>query len=99
MKKDPSIDAAGSHAVAALLALAVEDLPLKDRIRKAWVDHLALVDYERLSPPFKKRFDHMRNALNREEFLSDAVEGLDPKEAEDLANRMVYFALDLEGMK
>lgn len=98
MEKDPSIDAVGNYAVAALQALALEDLPLRDRIRKAWVDHLLLVDYERLSPPFKKRYDHMLQLLDGGDFISETVESFSDEEAEHLARRIVDFALDLQLM-
>lgn len=99
MKRDPSIDAAGGEAVAALLILAAEDLPLKDRLAKAWVDQLSRIDRARLSPPFKKRLDHMRTILPENKLLIDAIEALSLEEASSLAERMVHFALDLEMMK
>lgn len=99
MKKDPSIAAAGGEAVAALLIPAADDLPLKERLAKAWVSQLSRIDRDQLSPPFKKRLDHMRVVLPADELLIDAIEALTPEEASSLAERMVHFALDLEMMK
>ena len=99
MKKDPSIDAAGGEAIAAVLILAAEDQPLKDRLAKAWVSQLSRIEPSRLSPPFKKRLDHMRAVLPEDELLIDAIEALTPQEASSLAERMVHFALDLEMMR
>lgn len=85
--------------MAALLILAAEDLPLKDRLAKAWVAQLSRIDPARLSPPFKKRLHQMRTALPENELLIDAIESLSLEEASRLAERMVHFTLDLEMMK
>lgn len=98
-KKDPSIDAAGSEAYNAVMILATDDLPLKDRLSKAWLDEFSKVDEERLSPPFQKRLRYIAKFFPPDELAGDSIDDLTSDQASALAMRMVTFALDLEAMK
>lgn len=95
-KKDPSIDAAAGHAIAAIMILAAQDLPLRERLVAAWVQELSQIDADRLSPTFRKRFDAMAMEFPQDELAVDAVASLNSNETTALAERMVHFALDLE---
>ena len=95
MKNDPSVGVAGGEAVAALLTLATEDCSLKERLAKAWLEHLSKIDMSKLSPDFQKRLRSMHVELREDELVHDSVDALSPEGASLLADRMVHFALDL----
>lgn len=98
-KKDPSIDAAGSEAYNAIMILATEDLPLKKRLSKAWLDEFSKVEEERLSREFQKRLRYIAKFFPEDELAGDSIDDLTSDQASSLAMHMVTFALDLEAMK
>lgn len=98
-KKDPSIDAAGDEAYIAILILATEDLPLKERLSMAWLEAFSKLEEERLSREFQKSLRYIAKYFPRDELAGDSISNLTPYQANSLARRMVDFALDLEAMK
>ena len=98
MKNDPSSRAAAEQAIAALITLAAEDLPLKGRLLRAWLDHLSRINPDELSPEFHKKFLAMQMTMSRKGLAQDSVDALTSNEADALAQQMVYFALDLESL-
>lgn len=96
MKRDPSVEVAGAEAVSALLVLATEDIPLKDRIAKAWLEHLSKIDPAKLSFDFEKRLRWIHSALDEDALIHDSISKLTPEEASILAQRITDFALALE---
>lgn len=93
--KHPSATTASGEVINSLLAL-VGDRPLKERLIDAWTSHLSKLHGIELPREFQKRFDALTIDMPREELIADAIEKLTPDEAGALAQRMVYFALDLE---
>jgi homoserine dehydrogenase len=98
-KKDPSIDVAGSEAYNAIMILATEDLPLKERLSMAWLEEFSKVEENRLSREFQIRLRYIARFFPRDELAGDSINKLTPSEANALARRMVDFALDLEAMR
>lgn len=99
MKRDRSSRAAAAgEAIAALICLATEDLPLKGRLLRAWLDHLSRVNPDELSPGFRKKFLAMQTTMSKQGLAQDSVDALTSKEADALAQQLVYFALDLDAL-
>ena len=99
MKHDQSMTEVESAVIAALHVLATEDLPLKDRLAKAWLDHLSRIDAERLSPGFRKKILAMQAGLSNEGLSQDSIDALTSSEALVLAEQIFYFVLDFEALR
>ena len=98
MRRDPSSTAAAGEAIAALITLATEDLPLRGRLLRAWLDHLSRINPDDLSPNFRKKFIAIQSVMSKQGLAQDSVDALRDKEASVLADQMVYFALDLDAL-
>jgi hypothetical protein len=98
-KKDLPIDAAGGEAYNAIMILATQDAPLKERLSKAWLNELSKVEEGRLSLSFQKRLRYNARFFPGNKLAGDVLDGLSPDEAVTLAMHMAHFAFDLEAMK
>lgn len=98
MKRDPSSREAAGEAIAALMTLATEDLPLKGRLLRAWLDRLSKINPDELSPSFRKKFLAIQTTMSKRGLAQDSVDALTAKETEVLADQIVYFALDLDAL-
>jgi len=105
MNPKQQLMAAMAHekAARALYTLATGNGDLKDRLFRAWQDHLTMLSGRNLPEPFQECYDAMYEQVTAqgpdnpdEGQIAASIRHMSLEEAEALAKQTVSFAIDVE---